>query len=810
MAQTSRDVVKFTDNTPFDTTKKYTLAELTSAIGGLSAKMDPHDTFWALSQVIGQNWGLEDGSISSTKLAKNTIGVPSLDSVLVNNLVLQNNQSPINLSTKNFSEQVSSSVTGYAYVQGAPVTGQGRLRFSAVIHNPGEYTFFTASKVPDALTFTVEKTQTVTLAAGLVSFLSDLQVDGLTYYGMVIKDGSPMQRFGKTSSGAFGSKTVIDPSEGVTFTGQDAGNREQGFFASIDNTLNLDAITDGATMGESFVAKSARQTFSQGAASVVGSSTTSAIAQTLQGYDKDVWTFWGSRLAKKDGVSFNGFSTKVQLSSLDPKQNKYRFCGQVINLSNNKIQYSYYDIDPKVDYTKPTKVYFSFSKMMYLADGVVIGLSIVDSDGNVIKTNSTGVMLTDGLDQNLYDDGSGNLQHAIFYSNQTGSVKDIGLQSLTGTANPVHPYTGIEYELLSGKMQVSYALDDTQTNQRFSLVDDSLGSMAAQKIPAMKFRPAISNFSKVPDVYFLGRWFETDQGIMTINQGAEVDARFSGTSIAADVTALANLPCLAVSIDGGDFKRVQMTASGVTSLATGLSDGEHYVRLITDGVAESDDLWVGHKGIIFNGFVVDGDNNIETTPIKAANRVAWFIGDSITAGINVLGKGANPSVNSATHAYDFVCSELLNLVNIRVAFGATGMTKSGSGGVPAVSGYLDNLAQGISDTVVDYPDLIVINHGTNDSGATAATFVSAYRAALDRISVKLPGVPIFVMIPFGGAQSATFAQIVDGYSNVTLIQSDKWGINQPNAGHPDATGSLTAGQKLADRIQSVMGKNYFI
>jgi hypothetical protein len=454
---------------------------------------------------------------------------------------------------------------------------------------------------------------------------------------------------------------------------------------------------------------------------------------------------------------------------------------------------------------------------MYLADDVVIGLSIVDSDGNVIKTNSTGVMLTDGLDKTLYDDGSGNLQNAIFYSNQTGSVKDIVLKNLTGSANPVHPYTGIEYQLFSGKMQVSYALDDTQTDQRFlavdeqfSAVDDALGSMNTDKIPALKFRPTNSNFSKVPGVYFLGRWFDTDQGVMTINQGAEVDARFSGTSIAADITALANLPCLAVSIDGGEFRRVQMTSSGSVSLATGLSAGDHYIRMIIDGVAESDDLWVGHKGIIFNGFMVNGDASITTTPIKAANRVAWFIGDSITAGINVLGKGSNPSVNSATHAYDFICSELLNLVNIRVAFGATGMTKSGSGGVPALSGYLDSLAQGISDTVTDYPDLIVINHGTNDAGAAAATFISDYRAALARISIKLPGVPIFVMVPFGGAQSATFSQIVDGYSYVTLIQSDTWGIVQPNDGHPDAVGSATAGQKLADKIQVVMGKNYFL
>jgi dihydroorotate dehydrogenase len=137
------------------------------------------------------------------------------------------------------------------------------------------------------------------------------------------------------------------------------------------------------------------------------------------------------------------------------------------------------------------------------------------------------------------------------------------------------------------------------------------------------------------------------------------------------------------------------------------------------------------------------------------------------------------------------------------------MTQKGSGGVPAAKDYLDSVVGGVAESVQDYPDLIVINHGTNDGLATSAVFIEAYRDYLKRLNIKMPGVPVFVMVPFKGTHSADFEQIIDGFNNVTLIKSDTWNISSPNTGHPDADNSTIAGQRLAEELLNNMGSGYF-
>lgn len=770
---------------------------------------------------IYQSVGIADGTITNNMLADGTIDGDKIDPEYTNGLAISQNQTPMHISTLTFKGAISSAVDGYIYVQQEPIYKKGKLTISVIAYADGDYNFFTFKKSGAKMTITAKITASLT--AGLNVFESDLEADGgITYYGMQAKNGTPMQRaFRYYPIPYVTASAVVDASVGAMINVHQPNltGETEGFFAEVLGDYDLKKFVKSAKLQQEFLDSSTSTTYSQGTAANVMQSTTSATDRTVQSVDKNIFTFWGSRL-KKQNTSFSGFSCKVLLSTLDYVNTKYRFCGVVQNFTNYEQTVKYVDIDPTINYSNPTEVFFDFDdKIFNLNDDVMIGISIVDADGILQSTDSTGAIMTDGFDDNLYDDGKNAPWHAIYYvsrTNQKITVDEmyIGMNSVNDNSNSKN-YYGLDYKLYLGKMDVAFKLNDQETNEKFKKIDDqidyltgNLGKVIDYK-SALKFRPSVGNFEKAPDVYFLGRWFETDQGVMTINQGAEIDAKFEGTSISANITALATLPCLAVSIDGEEFKRVQMNTSGTVSLATGLSAGNHYIRLIIDGVAENDDLWVGHKGIIFTKFIVDSDESIKTTPVRAANKVAWFIGDSITAGINVLGNGANPTVNSATHAYDFIASTKLNLANIRIAFGATGLTCGGSGGVPSAINYLDYAASGVAESVEDYPDLIVVNHGTNDGSASATDYVNAYRTFLNQLSIKCPGIPIFAMIPFNGKFAADFDQVIDGYANVYVVDTTSWNIAGPNTGHPDVDGSVKAGTNLAKYMQQVLGTSFF-
>lgn len=766
---------------------------------------------WADAGVY-QGVGIANDSIVGKNIQDNTISVEKVDDSFVKTSVHQSLQTDMQLSTDKFSHPVDSSVNGYSYIQPEPVTGTGVLEFKSIVRNKGTYTFFTAKRDPGTKDFKIVSVENVQLQAGINSTITRLAVEGVTYYGMVINDGAPMQRIGEDYPMAFATPSALDIAPGISFTANGVGVQEtEGFFAKIVNEIDLPYVSDRSNDASQFLASNVRQTFDVGSASQVASSTTVSKSQTLQGFDPDVWSFWGVRMGKYN-INFDGLSTKVQLSSLNKSLNNYRFCALVRDTTSGKNSYSFVGIDPSADYSKPTTIFFHFGKIFNLADGLIFGISIVDSKNIAQNINSTGVVLTDGIDQNLYNDGSGDLTHSIYFSSEVGkTIDELAYSHLNSSSSPAHSYTGIEYELFLGKMDANYQISDPSMNAKLDSMQSSIDKLqpTAPNVSQLMFRKTKGNFDTQPNVYFSGRWFETANGITTINQGAEIDARFSGTSIAADITALATMPCLAASIDGGTFERVQMTSSGAVSIASGLDNTEHNIRLIIDGVDEHDDLWSGHKGVVFNRFIVNNDESVKTVPIKPNNRVVWFIGDSITAGINVLGKGANPSVNSATHAYAFVCSTELNVSNIRIAFGSTGVTTGGSGGVPQVSGYIDNEAAGIPDGVDDYPDVIVINHGTNDAGAGYSDFVGNYRSVLNRLNIKFPGVVIYLMKPFNGAQKYTFEAISSGYKNVVLVPSDEWNIASPNDGHPDVSNSITAGMNLAETLKKSLGTGYF-
>lgn len=321
------------------------------------------------------------------------------------------------------------------------------------------------------------------------------------------------------------------------------------------------------------------------------------------------------------------------------------------------------------------------------------------------------------------------------------------------------------------------------------------------------------NYSELngEEIGFMGRWFnKMVNGVKckaTISQGAEMFFKVEGTSnIALRLHSTAQqAPAIAVSVDGSAPVRMITTLTGDYVIAENLSSEEHYIRVIVDGFYE----YQANKWTTGDGFAVEKvviDNGGKVVGLEPANPVILYYGDSITEGINVLGTGSNPNVNSAIYEFPFVTSHLLGTVSYTNGFGASGVTKGGSGNVPKCLSVIDNV---LADTPIDAPEnpyAIVINHGHNDGSASANTFITEYKAVLTRLREKYPDTPIFAVVPYFQIHSANIKTAVSEMndSKVFYISTKGWEYTTSDGVHPDKNGAKKLGTRLAEEMAKIL------
>lgn len=297
-------------------------------------------------------------------------------------------------------------------------------------------------------------------------------------------------------------------------------------------------------------------------------------------------------------------------------------------------------------------------------------------------------------------------------------------------------------------------------------------------------------------VEYVGRWYD-----MTVNNKPCKVTNNCGSEFYVEVDG-ANSCILewepmtetnayyAYSIDGGQLVRVNITNGTIV-----LPDaGVHIIRVITDGITENIGKWANGTGFALAGVSVDSGTIKGALPM---NPQIMFFGDSIVEGINALGTSADMGdTNSATGAFPWFCAEKLGTVSFRVGYGATGVISSGSFH-PAIDA-LNYLYSSLK--VPDYyPDAIVIEHGTNDSSASSASFITAYEQFLDAIKVKYSGVRVYLFIPLNQTHADDIRTISNTYSWCKLIETEGW---YSGGLHPSAEAAKTIGERLADVLKA--------
>ncbi len=311
---------------------------------------------------------------------------------------------------------------------------------------------------------------------------------------------------------------------------------------------------------------------------------------------------------------------------------------------------------------------------------------------------------------------------------------------------------------------------------------------------------------------FLGRWFEKDiDGTpheVTVTDGAQVyflveNAPFFRVEF-TDITHI-RVPYFACSIDGAEPIRQHITEATVP-----LPDsGAHVVCLIADGMTEGEGKWYEEIGFALKRIIPAEGGRL--WGVKPQAPLIFFYGDSITEGIRAISMDADSDGNSATHAYPWYCAEVLGATPYYVGYGATGLIRVGW--FNTFDRSIDHLTwqytvEG-SPAANQIPDLIVVNHGTNDMDYPMLDFLNALRATLSHLYRRYPGVPLVYVIPLQQTHAAVIRRVMAEYPNGYVVESEGWPVTFTDGIHPNAAGAKVMGERVAAALIRIFGKDFF-
>lgn len=727
---------------------------------------------------------LDGGVYQSEEIGEKAVNIENLSDELFSNILLN----PTLPNAELYTSKINSSVTNFVYIEPNVITRYGKINLEARADNDTQIKFLLLKKNTNGqmtISQIVEAVATKQIAKATLM----AEGTGNEYVGIMANPNIFTKSFAGTESQKFfGSNTTVTPAVDTTFdihvVNQDMVALywwyDTGQIEALKDVLNLTTVYNSV----------------QKVSEKVLANTKPLSNLMLNDLDESTWTSWGNRM-KLQNIEFNAIKINVKLPKI---YSDLIYILDIRNSTSNVLESVRIDLSGE-DLTLGRDLVFKFNNIYNLKDGLYLIASTVNSSNILVKT-SLGLTMTSGFDENSFTGNS----DSIAALNSTGLYPQP--LNMVGYGN-TKGYTQFPYKLyvLNGNADDinvdSTAIDYIARKEIENLKNTELDDV--EPLGALQFEKTIGNFPSIPNVWFNGRWAEKNGYPTTINQGSSLFAKFKGTSISGTFSKANSVDhdaMLAVRIDNGAYTRIKAT-NNQQVLASNLSDGVHIIEVVLDGIQEkTTGIWAEGNGISFKGF------NIETTAIKPRNKTILYFGDSITEGVNVLAGGANPDVNSAYQTYAGVASRLLNVNDYRVGFGGTGMTKSGSGGVPKALDYLNYIWSGVEDPEF-YPDLIVINHGTNDINATDDDFKIAYREFIKQLSVKYSGTRIFCMRPFNGTKGGVIKQVAAEFKHCYYVDTSDITVSTSDGTHPDVAGHFEGGRKLADSLVGYLGADYF-
>ncbi len=270
-------------------------------------------------------------------------------------------------------------------------------------------------------------------------------------------------------------------------------------------------------------------------------------------------------------------------------------------------------------------------------------------------------------------------------------------------------------------------------------------------------------------VYSPLTWAVSHAGAETINSGSYFRALFSGRSavLLFNISTMVSPPSqIWWRVDNGPATQADVAAAvplNIPPITSGNADTPYHALEVTvKSTTERANRWLrpgNSTGVVFCGLVLDaGAAALASLP---APRSIIVYGDSITEGVRTLGEASpyDTDDNDAAMGWAYRLGGLLGAEVGVIGFGATGLSRGGSGNVPPTGASFGWYFAGSPRGFTPAPDLIVLNIGTNDGGTDT---VAAGTALLNALLAACPAAPIGVLRPFNGAQAANLLAAIAG------------------------------------------------
>jgi hypothetical protein len=310
-------------------------------------------------------------------------------------------------------------------------------------------------------------------------------------------------------------------------------------------------------------------------------------------------------------------------------------------------------------------------------------------------------------------------------------------------------------------------------------------------------------------------WQVTPAAASTINSAAHVRFLFSGTflSFSFDTSSMVT-PTSEVywRVDNGPATHSLVLSSVNVTIPANNTRGDvpyHSCELFVKSTTETANRWSAQGAstrVVLTGIVTDG----LLAPWIPASANLLVYGDSITEGVLTMGGSQHYDTdhNDASVVYSYALAGLLGTEIGVVGFGATGLSRGGSGGVPALGVSWNQLWDGVPRSFTPRPDLILFNEGTNDGSTNITAQLGVVVAGL---LAACPGTPIVLMLPFNGAEAASLQAAVANANNPLVTYLDTTGFYDMTYGgglHPTGPNDVARlAPQIANKLRPILAKS---
>lgn len=317
-------------------------------------------------------------------------------------------------------------------------------------------------------------------------------------------------------------------------------------------------------------------------------------------------------------------------------------------------------------------------------------------------------------------------------------------------------------------------------------------------------------------VYSPYNWDVNGTRAKTINAGAYLKARFSGgyagLTLNFDVSGLtAPNPWIKYRVDGGAWTKAQVSASVNVAVPSENSWGIHTLEVVVQATSEFVTRWSPQNAHV-SLTSISGTGLSPTLTTQKATLNALVFADSIGEGYkSLMGSSASsptPDGSDSTLAFPYRLADKLGAEVGVVAFGGTGWTVAGVGGVPALpTSYVSLWGSGPTrDFITVIPDIIIINLGENDN---TADIVSTATNMINDLLTRIPATTLVaIMRPFSGREASNIQTVIANVNSnrVKYVDTTGWfsSTDASDGQHPYGYISETLAANLAVQIRKIL------